>query len=199
VLEYVDGPSLAGLLRARGRLAPQAAAHVAAEVCRALDAVHRGDWIHLDVKPANILLGPDGRIKLTDFGIAVETTSAGGALQEAVSGSLPYMAPEQAAGELLSPRSDLYSLGAVYFEMLTGRPPFRRRSFFEYLEAHRSAPVPHPSTLNPSVPRAVGDVAVRALAKRSWDRYPDAGALLADLEAVLCSRQPVAVGRMACP
>jgi serine/threonine protein kinase len=124
VMEYVAGQSLAQLLADRGRLAPRRAAELAIEVCRALAAAHAQGLVHRDVKPGNVLVTEDGRVKVTDFGIvkaAAATTLTG---TGTVLGTAAYLSPEQAQGGPVDARSDLYSLGCVLYELLCGSPPF---------------------------------------------------------------------------
>jgi serine/threonine-protein kinase len=125
VLEYVEGRSVRAVLRARGPLAPLTATRVVAQACHALRAVHEAGLVHRDVKPDNLMLSAAGRVKLVDFGVALALAQPEPTLAGAVAGSAPYMSPEQAWGEPLDQRSDLYSLGAAYHEMLTGSRPYQ--------------------------------------------------------------------------
>jgi serine/threonine protein kinase len=124
VMEYVPGQSLAELLARQGRLAPQRAAELAVEVCAALAAAHAQGLVHRDIKPGNVLVGPNGRVKVTDFGIAKAAVAATVTGSGMVLGTAAYLSPEQAQGGPVDARSDLYGLGCVLYELLTGTPPF---------------------------------------------------------------------------
>jgi eukaryotic-like serine/threonine-protein kinase len=124
VMEYVPGQSLAQLLARHGRLAPRLAAELAVAVCAALAAAHAQGLVHRDVKPANVLVGDDGRVKVTDFGIAKAATADTLTATGMVLGTAAYLAPEQARGGPVDARSDLYGLGCVLYELVTGSPPF---------------------------------------------------------------------------
>src|SRR5262249_18775914 len=149
------------------------ATHIVAEVCRGLAAAHAAGVIHRDVKPANILLGADGSVKLTDFGLAkaprlgpVHATQHG-----TVVGTPHYMSPEQCAGETVDARADLYSLGAAYHALLTGRPPYDGSDTIKVMYAHCAAPVPDPRRVVPGLPEACAAIVMKALAKKRADRF----------------------------
>ncbi len=125
VMELVSGRTLEQILRGRGRLAPFEAAEIAARVAAALEYAHRQGVVHCDVKPHNIILAPDGTPKLVDFGIARVASTTGSLAADEIRGSAPYVSPEQVRGEAVDGRADIYGLGAVLYELLTGRPPFR--------------------------------------------------------------------------
>jgi serine/threonine protein kinase len=184
VMEWVEGGSLADRLRHEGALAPRRATRLAAAVCRALRAVHRAGLLHCDVKPANLLITPGGRVKLGDFGLAAAVDRTGRA-EPAAAGTPAYVSPEQGWQRPADRRSDLYSLGAVYYELLTGRPPYRAGTPGDVLRLHRDGLVPDPRAVNPAVPAACAAVVRRALAKDPAQRYRSAGAMLAALENVL--------------
>jgi serine/threonine-protein kinase len=184
-MEWMDGGSVADLLRDRGPLAPRQATCIAADACRALQALSRAGLIHRDVKPANLLVSSRGTAKLGDFGIALTLDGGGQAWPAGVSGTPPYLSPEQAWGLPLDPRSDLYSLGAVYYEMLTSRKAVRGATLQECIRLHCDGPVPDPRVDNPAVPGPCAAVVRRGMAKDPSQRYPDAGAMLAALETAL--------------
>jgi len=175
VMRYIDGPDLRALVRAEGRLAPERAAHIVAQVGGALDAAHRHGLVHRDVKPANVLLGDDDHAYLTDFGLTKRSaTTDGGGLSRAGGwvGTLGYVAPEQIRGERIDARTDVYALGCVLVYALTGSAPYMRDTDEATLWAHLNAPPP-----SEDVPSAFEGVVARALAKDPSDRYPSAGDL----------------------
>src|SRR4051812_31538082 len=126
VMEYVEGRSLSEIIRSEGPLHPTRSAEVGADVAAALGFAHRNGVVHRDVKPGNVLVGPTGQVKVADFGIAQAISGAQTSLTQAgsVMGTATYFSPEQAQGKQVDPRSDLYSLGCVLYEMLTSKPPF---------------------------------------------------------------------------
>jgi predicted Ser/Thr protein kinase len=175
VMRYIDGPDLRALVRAEGRLDPERAAHVVAQVGGALDAAHRHGLVHRDVKPANVLLGDEDHAYLTDFGLTKRSaTTGGGGLSRAGGwvGTLGYVAPEQIRGERIDARADVYALGCVLVHALTGSAPFIRDNDEATLWAHLNAPPP-----SDDVPPAFEGIVARALAKDPSDRYPSAGDL----------------------
>jgi tRNA A-37 threonylcarbamoyl transferase component Bud32 len=184
VMEFVGGHTLKETILAEGPLAPERAAQIAAEVCSALAAAHARGLVHRDVKPPNVMLTPSGRVKLMDLGIAradtAESATQTGA-HTAMIGTALYLSPEQAQGQPVDPRSDLYSLGCCLYEMLTGSVPFRGATPVAILYRHvREDPAP-PRLLNPDVPPALEAVCLKALAKRPEDRYQTAVELREDL------------------
>ncbi|HXF71003.1 MAG TPA: Stk1 family PASTA domain-containing Ser/Thr kinase [Actinomycetota bacterium] len=189
VMEYVEGRTLADFLARDGRLPAERAVELAEAVCRALAVAHAQGVIHRDVKPGNIMVTRDGRVKVMDFGIARLADGADTVAQTAaVLGTASYLSPEQARGEPVDARSDLYSLGVVLYEMLTGRPPFTGDSPVAVAFKHvNEAPTP-PSKLAPDVPPDLEAVVMRCLAKNPANRYASAEELLADLERVRTGR-----------
>jgi len=164
VMELIDGPTLAEELRRRGRLPVEEATAVAAQVADGLAYAHAQGIVHRDIKPENLILVRGGEVKIADFGIAhaVEATR----LTEVgtVLGTAAYLAPEQAAGGPVTPATDVYALGAVLYELLTGRPPHAASTLTELLARDFHQPVPAPGTLEPSVPRTLDAVVERCLA-----------------------------------
>ncbi|HWB71213.1 MAG TPA: protein kinase, partial [Egibacteraceae bacterium] len=188
VMELVAGPSLAHRLRDQGVFVVEEALDVARQVTDGLAAAHDRGLVHRDIKPSNILFDTDGKAKIADFGIAraVETSAT---MTAAVHGSVPYIAPEQARGDPPDPRSDLYALGCVVFEMLTGQPPFTADTTAAILGQHLHRDPPAAFSLNPDVPADLDAVIARLLAKQPQQRHPDAAALRHDLQH-LAAGQP---------
>jgi len=186
-MSFVDGTDLRSLLARAGRLEPGHAAYVVNEVAGALDAAHALEIIHRDVKPANILMAPEGgreHVYLTDFGLSKRLSSK----PETYTGDLgtvDYMAPQQIIGQVLDARADVYSLGCVLFHAVTGQVPFSAANDFAKVVAHSQAEPPSAHALVPDVPEQLDGVIHRAMAKQPDDRYPSAGELgRAALEAV---------------
>lgn len=181
VLEYVQGRNLKQILRDEGRLEPRRAARIAAAVARALQAAHDRGLVHRDVKPHNILITPEGRVKVTDFGIARASSSATLTETGMVVGSVHYFSPEQARGRAVGPAADVYSLGVVLYEMLTGRVPFRGESPVAVALQHLQQPPTPPRELVRSIPPWLDAVVLRALEKEPEKRIRSAAQLAAEL------------------
>jgi eukaryotic-like serine/threonine-protein kinase len=196
VMELVEGENLAERLARGGPLPwPQALA-IAEQVARALAAAHAHGLVHRDVKPANVLLG-DGLdpplVKVTDFGIARSDHSATLTGTGALLGSAGYLAPEQASGARVGPAADLYGLGCVLFEMVTGAAPYRGETAVALATQHVSAPVPNPRELRPELPGAVAAIILKALRKDPAERFGSAAAMadaLADARHATTARTP---------
>jgi serine/threonine protein kinase len=186
-MELVEGDTLAR----RWRWAPRRAAELVEALARAVHHAHRRGVIHRDLKPANVLLTADGRPKLTDFGLA-RRMDAGAGLTEsgALMGTPRYMSPEQALCRDVGPLSDVYGLGAILYELLTGRPPFRGDSLLRTLKQVESEPPRLPTRVRPGVPRDLEAVCLKCLQKEPGDRYGSAAELAADLRRFLAG-QPV--------
>ncbi len=185
VMEYVEGRTLADFLERNGKLPPWQAVELAEAVCRALEVAHRQGVIHRDIKPGNIMVTRSGEVKVMDFGIARIADGAETVAQTAaVLGTASYLSPEQARGEPVDERSDIYSLGVVLYEMLTGRPPFTGDSPVAVAYRHVNEPPEPPSRLAPDVPPDLEAVVMRCLAKNPENRYGSAEDLRADLERV---------------
>lgn len=183
VMEYVEGRTLADFLTHGGRLMPERAIELAMSVSTGLAFAHAQGVVHRDIKPGNIMVTRQGEVKVMDFGIARMTTSAETIEQTAaVLGTAAYLSPEQARGEPVDARSDLYSLGCVLYEMLVGRPPFAGDSAVAVAYKHvQEAPVP-PSQLNADVSPQLEAVIMRALSKNPANRYQSAEEMRGDLE-----------------
>jgi serine/threonine-protein kinase len=181
VLEYVEGRSLRDLIRTEGPLEPHQAADVAAEIAAALAFAHRAGVVHRDVKPGNVLLTRSGGVKVTDFGIARAGAGDGLTQTGSVMGTATYFSPEQAQGLAVDGRSDVYSLGVVLYEMVTGVAPFAGDSPVAVAYKHVREDVVPPSQRNPDVPPALEQIVLTALAKDPDHRYQTADDLRADL------------------
>ncbi|HEX2027663.1 MAG TPA: protein kinase [Nitriliruptorales bacterium] len=180
VMELIDGPSLADVIGEVGALDPDRAAEIGEAVCRALAAAHQQGLIHRDVKPANVMLTDDGRVKVADFGIA-RVAEATQELTQTALGSVPYVAPEQALGRPVDERTDLYSLGCLLYEALTGRLPFTAEVPVGIVHQHLHRRPEPPSSVNPAVPEALDAVVLHAMEKDPEERYPTADAMREDL------------------
>ncbi len=164
VMELVDGEDLATILRRSGPLPPRQAARIAAAVARALAASHARGLVHRDIKPGNVLIGRDGQVKVVDFGIARAIAEAQTTLPGTTLGSVHYFSPEQARGEPATAASDIYALGIVLYEMLTGVRPWEGDSAAAVGLARLSGPVPDPMAVRASVPPDLAAITRKALA-----------------------------------
>ncbi|RMG10902.1 MAG: serine/threonine protein kinase, partial [Planctomycetota bacterium] len=185
-MDYVAGPSLAQLLKTRV-LPLERALEIALGVCEGLGAAHEAGLVHRDLKPANVLLDPRGVPRITDFGIAKDTTRAGKTLPGELLGTPSYMSPEQADGRSgsVDARADLYALGAILYRVLTGSPPFTGQSNYEILQGILKGELVPPRKLVSELPPSVDALVVRCLARRPEDRFPSAAALAAALRQAL--------------
>ena len=187
VMEFVDGMTLRQLLTSGRRLLPERTLEITSGTLAALDYSHRHGIVHRDIKPANVMLTRGGDVKVMDFGIARALADSGQTMtqQSAVLGTAHYLSPEQARGEIVDSRSDIYSTGCLLYELLTGRPPFTGESPVSIAYQHVSEqPVP-PSQLDPSVTPQVDTIVLTALAKRPEDRYQTAAEMRADVERAI--------------
>ncbi len=183
-MEFLDGRSLKELIVGRGPAPIKTAVEYTRQVLAAIGFAHKHGIVHRDIKPHNVLVGPEGRLKVTDFGIARSGTSEMTEVGSII-GTAQYLSPEQARGAPVDPTSDLYSVGVVLFELLTGQVPFTGDTPLEIAMKHLSEPPKPPSELRPEVPHDLDLVVLRALAKSPSDRYHDAEEMDADLERVL--------------
>ncbi|MCR8641708.1 Stk1 family PASTA domain-containing Ser/Thr kinase [Paenibacillus sp. N1-5-1-14] len=185
VMEYVEGKTLNDLIKEKAPLQVEEAIGIASQISDALDHAHHNEIIHRDIKPHNILIGRNGRVKVTDFGIARATTSSSITQTGSVIGSVHYFSPEHAKGTNAGEKSDLYSLGIVLFQMLTGKLPFRGENPISVALKHLQEEVASPRSVNPLIPQSVENVILKALRKRPEERYQSAKQMLSDLETCL--------------
>ncbi len=193
VMEYVDGRTLRELLRDDRRLLPERALEITDGVLRALDYSHRNGIVHRDIKPGNVMLTRSAEVKVMDFGIARAVSDAQATMTQTaqVIGTAQYLSPEQARGERVDARSDLYSTGCLLYELLTGRPPFTGDSPVAIAYQHvRENPIP-PSRIDPEIPAWADSIVLKAMAKDPADRYQSAAEMRTDIQRAL-SGVPVA-------
>jgi beta-lactam-binding protein with PASTA domain/predicted Ser/Thr protein kinase len=183
VMEYIEAKTLADYLAGGGRIMPERSIEIAEAVCDALSTAHDHGIIHRDIKPANIMITPKGDVKVTDFGIARVISGADTLAQTAaVLGTASYLSPEQAQSQPVDGRSDIYSLGVVLYEMVTGRPPFSGDSPVMVASKHVLEQPTPPSKLNSDVSRELEAVIMKAMSKNPDNRYQDADEMRVDLE-----------------
>ncbi|HET8607930.1 MAG TPA: protein kinase [Gaiellaceae bacterium] len=186
VFEYVDGENLKHVIDRSGALPIETAVALAHQIARALAFAHEHGLVHRDVKPQNVLLNGDGRAKVTDFGIARSLDVKHGVTQTGtVLGTSDYIAPEQAQGQQVSAQTDVYSLGAVLYELLTGETPYSGENFVAVAMQHINDPPPSARALRPEVPPRLDAALKRAMAKDPRDRFPSMDAFCNELAAVL--------------
>ncbi|HZY75957.1 MAG TPA: Stk1 family PASTA domain-containing Ser/Thr kinase [Jatrophihabitantaceae bacterium] len=192
VMEFVEGRTLRDVLKAEGRLPARRVMEIGADICAALDFSHRNGIVHRDIKPANVMITPAGAVKVMDFGIAraVADNSATVTQTANVIGTAQYLSPEQARGESVDARSDVYSTGCLLYELATGVPPFQGDSPVAVAYQHVRENAPVPSARNPEVPRTLDSIVMKALAKNQLNRYQSAGDMRSDLQRALAN-QPV--------
>jgi eukaryotic-like serine/threonine-protein kinase len=189
-MEYLPGGTLKDRIIQRGALPAHTAAAVALQMAEALRAAHERDVIHRDIKPHNILVTGLGDVKVTDFGIARAAASSSMTRTGHILGTAHYISPEQAMGDPVGPASDLYSLGVVLYEMLTGELPFDADTPLGIAMKHVNGHLRQPKELNPSVPDGINAITLRLLAKNPDDRYPNDSELIEDLERVSAGLDP---------
>jgi eukaryotic-like serine/threonine-protein kinase len=194
VMEFVDGRTLRDLLAAEGRLLPQRALEITAAVCSALEQAHAAGIVHRDIKPANVMLTATGDVKVMDFGIARALTASSTTMTQTatVVGTAHYLSPEQARGEHVDARSDIYSAGCLLYELLTGAPPFTGETAVAVAYQHvREDPTP-PSAVEPDVPASADAIVLVAMSKNPVNRYASAAEMRADIERALAGRPVLA-------
>lgn len=182
VMELIDGITLKQYMEKKGVLSWRETVHFATHIARALDHAHGKGLVHRDIKPHNVMVLKNGSVKVADFGIARMMESNNTMTKEAL-GSVHYISPEQAKGGRVDNRSDLYSLGVVMYEMITGRTPYDGESPVAVAIQHINGGAPRPSTINPTIPKGLEQIIMKAMAHDLQDRYISAMALLEDLDA----------------
>ncbi|GAA5105852.1 Stk1 family PASTA domain-containing Ser/Thr kinase [Haloechinothrix salitolerans] len=194
VMEYVEGRTLRDIIKTEGPLEPRRAMEVMADVCAALDFSHRHGIVHRDVKPANVMISKTGAVKVMDFGIARAIHDGQAAMTQtaAVIGTAQYLSPEQARGESVDARSDVYAAGCVLYELLTGQPPFTGDSPVAVAYQHVREDASAPSLLNPNISPELDAVVLKALTKGPANRYQSAAEMRTDLVRVLSQQRPAA-------
>src|SRR5215216_2498020 len=189
-MEYLSGGTLKDRILKRGAFPTHTAAGVALQIAEALRAAHERGVIHRDIKPHNILITESGDVKVTDFGIARAASSSTMTKTGSILGTAHYISPEQAMGEPVGPSSDLYSLGVVLYEMLTGELPFDADTPLGIAMKHVNGHLRQPKELNPAVPDGINAITLRLLAKNPEDRYASDSELIEDLERVCAGLDP---------
>ncbi|MEU4510798.1 Stk1 family PASTA domain-containing Ser/Thr kinase [Nonomuraea wenchangensis] len=187
VMEYVDGRTLRDLLRQDRRLLPERAVELVDGILRALDYSHRGGIVHRDIKPANVMITRAGDVKVMDFGIARAMADSAATMTQTaqVIGTAQYLSPEQARGERVDARSDIYSTGCLLYELLTGQPPFTGDSPVAIAYQHvREEPIP-PSQIDPEIPAWADAIVLKSMAKDPAQRYQSAGEMRADIQRAM--------------
>jgi beta-lactam-binding protein with PASTA domain/tRNA A-37 threonylcarbamoyl transferase component Bud32 len=193
VMEYVEGQTLREIVKTSGPMSQQRVIEVMADVCAALDFSHKHNIIHRDVKPANIMINRSGAVKVMDFGIARALGEGQNMTQTAaVIGTAQYLSPEQARGEAVDARSDVYAAGCVLFELLTGEPPFTGDTPVAVAYQHVREDPRSPSEVNPSVTPQLDAIVLKALSKNPVNRYQSSAEMRADLVRVRSGQQPLA-------
>ncbi|MBI2762200.1 MAG: Stk1 family PASTA domain-containing Ser/Thr kinase [Chloroflexi bacterium] len=193
IMELVDGEDLASIVRRSGALPARQAARLTSQIARAIAAAHTSGFVHRDIKPSNVLVTREGRVKVTDFGIARAIAEAALTLPGTTLGSVHYFSPEQARGELASPASDIYSLGIVLYELLTGRRPWEGDSAAAIATARLTGPVPSPSAIRSGVPPVLEAISRKAMATDPADRFETAGAMADALDRFLAEQSAGAI------
>lgn len=184
VMEYVKGKTLKEFIREKGRIPYDLALNFSVQIAKALDCAHKNNIIHRDIKPQNILVTEEGSLKVTDFGIAKSTNSSTITNTSNVIGSAHYFSPEQAKGNYIDSRTDLYSLGVVIYEMVTGRVPFDADSPVSVALKHIQEEVVPPKNINSAVPESLNKLILKAMEKEQIKRYQSAKEMIVDLDKI---------------
>src|SRR4051812_44622757 len=191
VMEYVEGETLRDVIRREGHLSSERAMSLSADICGALDFSHRNGIVHRDVKPGNVMITPQGTVKVMDFGIAraVSDSAATMTSTAAVIGTAQYLSPEQARGESVDARSDVYSVGCLLYELVTGAPPFTGDSPVSVAYQHVREDPRLPSSINPEIPPELDAILLKAMSKNPANRYQSAAEMRNDLLRALAGQR----------
>src|SRR5258706_6572926 len=181
-MDFVEGQALRALLREKGKFPPEQAARTMLQICRALEAAHSEGVIHRDLKPQNMMLDANGRVYVMDFGIARSAYLPGMTQTGALIGTPEYMSPEQARGEKLTERSDIFSLGIIFYELLTGKSPYYSDTPLATLWKRMTEKAPPPVVVDPTLPQALSDIVAKALEIEPKNRFASAREMAQQLE-----------------
>ena len=185
VMEYVDGKTLKGLIKKRGPLNLSESIDIMLQLTSGIACAHQSYIIHRDIKPQNVMILEDGRVKITDFGIAMALNNNELTQTNSVMGSVHYLPPEQASGSGSTIKSDIYSLGILMFELLTGRVPFKGENAVEIAIKHMKDQIPSVCKFNSSIPQSVENIILKACAKNPKNRYESVSEMYEDLKTCL--------------
>lgn len=185
VMEYIEGVTLKEYIKANGPLSSEETANIAMQICSALNVAHQKNIIHRDIKPHNIMITDNNLVKVTDFGIARASSNSTMRVGDSILGSVHYISPEQARGGYIDCRSDIYSLGIVMYEMVTGKLPFESDSPIAIAMKHLEETAVKPEILCPDISSSLQDVILKAISKETRNRYQNAAAMIADIDSAL--------------
>ncbi|MGA9519565.1 MAG: Stk1 family PASTA domain-containing Ser/Thr kinase, partial [Trichococcus sp.] len=185
VMEFIDGTDLKKYIDIQGRVSPEKSIHIMHQVLSAVALAHKNRIIHRDIKPQNILIDNQDRIKITDFGIAVALSETSITQTNTLLGSVHYLSPEQARGSMATSKSDIYALGVVLYELLSGKVPFDGESAVSVALKHFQEPMPFIRESHPEIPQSLENVILKATAKEPLDRYATCEEMMADLDTCL--------------
>ena len=185
VMEYIEGKHLKSLIKKRGRLTVSEAVDIVLQITSGMSVAHDSYIIHRDIKPQNILILENGLVKITDFGIAMAMNSTQLTQTNSVMGSVHYLPPEQASGKGATLQSDIYSIGILFYELLTGTLPFKGDNAVEIALKHLKEPIPSIREKYPEIPQSVENIIIKATAKNPKNRYADAREMHEDLKTCI--------------
>ncbi len=188
VMEYVDGPTLKEFIKEHGPLSEKQAVNYTIQIAEALKVAHKNNIVHRDIKSQNIMITSDNRVKVTDFGIARMAGNTTMTVTNAVMGSVHYFSPEQARGQKVDYRSDIYSMGVVLYEMLTGEVPFDSENPVSVALMHVQNPMPRPSELNPVVSPQLDQIVLKMTSKKPQDRFNNVDDIITSLKGILLNK-----------